>query len=341
MQSADRDSREGMVPWEPTRALAPAHPDEVFYSRGFLRCHPERWFPGFSGHWTPLAHSLGVDIKLVEAKPLMSYPSESRHGFVGTVDDERVAMLIDELSARNLLEAVSPGASETARGVLLEYLARRLLATLGLCWSGPESSVVKYEPEVDPFAVHGIGAVKFVAQINGKLVTVWLALGRVLLNRLDGLWRRQIQSSGRPGEGSTEVQLEVTQLAVPPSMLVDYVRSGTSVDLEVPVSDVVALRVRGKPWLAARLRAVRDRLAFEIVAGPAPGHAMPEGSTRLSICLGSCTLDSTTLAEVSQPGAIVETAIPLSNRALMLINNEKVGEAQLCIYEGRFALSVL
>jgi len=330
-----------MVAWEPARVLDPALPDEVTYSRGFLRCRPERWFPGFAGHWTPLGHSLSIELKAVEAKPHIGAPPNLQRGFSGTIDDEQVAILLDEISSRNIVEAIAPGASEIARGVVLEYLARRLLASLGQCWSGSETSTVKFEPEVDPFSVHSVAAVRFVFQINNRTVTVWFGLGRNLLNRLDGLWRRQVQSSTRAGDGNADIQIEVAQLAVPPSMLADYVRAGTSVDLEVPVSDIVSLRVRGKSWLGARLRAVRDRLGFEVLPGPAPIHAIPDGATRLSISLGSISIDSIMLQEVAQPGAMLETALPLSNKVSMLINNEKVGEAQLCVYEGRFALSVL
>ena len=78
-----------------------------------------------------------------------------------------------------------------------------------------------------------------------------------------------------------------------------------------------------------------------MLPGPAPIHAIPDGATRLSISLGSISIDSMMLQEVAQPGAMLETALPLSNKVSMLINNEKVGEAQLCVYEGRYALSVL
>ena len=46
--------------WDPQRALRKIDPAEVRYSRGFLRCRPEKWFPGCATPVLPRAHSLGV-----------------------------------------------------------------------------------------------------------------------------------------------------------------------------------------------------------------------------------------------------------------------------------------
>ena len=340
MQPAKGESKDGMVPWEPSRYLEQLGPEEVRYSRGFLRSKPERWFPGFAAHWMPLGHSLGVDFKVLDVRPLTTYPREFPIGFVGTVDNESIGLFLDETSAKNILEPITPGVLDPAREVVLEYLSRRLLSSLERCWSGPETSVVKFEPEGDPFSLSGVGAVRFQVQINGNPATVWLVLGRFMVDRLDGLWRRQIHSSSRQGDGNTEVHLEITQLAVPPSTLVEYVRSGTAVDLEVPAGDSIVLRSKGKGWLPAKLRAIGDRLGFEVQPGQAVTQSVPEGMTRLSICLGSISMDAAGLSEIAQAGAAVDTGLALSNRAVLLINNEKVGEASLCVYEGRFAISV-
>jgi flagellar motor switch/type III secretory pathway protein FliN len=37
---------------------------------------------------------------------------------------------------------------------------------------------------------------------------------------------------------------------------------------------------------------------------------------------------------------VLVTDMPLSERVNLVINQEKVGEGRLCVYEGRFALEV-
>ena len=65
-----------------------------------------------------------------------------------------------------------------------------------------------------------------------------------------------------------------------------------------------------------------------------------EGATQLSVEFGSLELDAAQLAELSQGGAILTTALPLAGLVNLVINQEKVAEARLCVYEGRFAIEV-
>lgn len=340
MRSAEGESKQGMVPWEPNRHLLQISPEEVAYSRGFLRCKPERWFPGFAAHWAPLGHLLGMDFRVAEVKPVISYPRDLAIGYVGSIDNEPMGIFLDDTAARFILDPALPGGSDISRELLLEYLARRLLTSLGACWSGPESSKVAFDSEADPSSINGVGAIKFAINLNGTTIAVWLVLGTYMVDRLDGLWRRQIQSSGKPSEGDSHVSLEVAQLAVPPSMLAEYLRPGTAVDLESPVTDSITLRIKGKGWVVGKMRAIGSRLGVEISSTQTTALKIPEGSTRLSLSLGSVTLDPGAMAELSQPGAVLDTAIRLSNRLAMLINGEQVGEAGLSVYEGRLAISV-
>lgn len=340
MRSAEGESKQGMVPWEPNRHLLQISPEEVAYSRGFLRCKPERWFPGFAGHWAPLGHLLGMDLRVAEIKPVISYPRDLPIGYVGSVDNEPMGIFLDDGAARFILDPALPGGTDLSRELLLEYLARRLLASLGACWSGPESSKVAFDSEADPSSIDGVGAIKFAVNLNGNSIAIWLVLGRYMVDRLDGLWRRQIQSSVRSNEGDTQVHIEVAQLAVPPSMLAEYLRPGTAVDLESQVTDSITLRVKGKGWVVGKMRAIGSRLGVEISSTQPTALKIPEGSTRLSLSLGSVSLDQGAMAELSQPGAVLDTGIRLSNRLAMLINGEQVGEAGLAVYEGRFAISV-
>jgi hypothetical protein len=294
-----------------------------------------------------MAHSLGVEIKVSAVEPVIfsgsgakSRPADLKLGYAATVDDEPFAIHLDGKSAQVLADAFVPRAGQPGMELTLEYLARRLLGSLATSWSGPESSVVQFNADNDASRISGAGWVKLELQINGSPATVWLLCGKVLVERLDGLWRRQVRSSARQHEHTIEAGLEIVQLAVPPAMLVDYTTSGTVVDLEIGVSDHVTLRSQGKPWMPARIFDVGGRFGVQIVSSPLPSAALPEGTTRLSIQFGTVRFDAATASELVQPGAMYETDLAVSDSVNLVINNEKVGSARLCVFEGRFAMTV-
>ena len=138
--------------------------------------------------------------------------------------------------------------------------------------------------------------------------------------------------------------LELAQLAVAPSMLAEYVKPGAIIDLEVALGDSLILRdgsgASAKAWLAARMLNVGGNLGFEVQPGPALLPPLPEGTTRLSIEFGSLQFEPGVIPEVSQVGAMWETSVRLGDKVRMSVNSERVAEATLCSYEGRFAVSV-
>lgn len=340
-QVSSESGSSGIVPWDPRRALRKVDSDEARLSRGFLRCRPERWFPGFPAHWLPLAHSLGIEFKVLEVKPVLGPPRGLKRGFFCSVDDEPLGIYLDDISSSVILETVVPGANSHAVDIVGEYLARRLLVSLESSWSGPESAVVRFETERDPLSVRTAGAVKFTVDVNGSHSVIWIVLGKMLVERLDGLWRRQIRSSAKSGDGQMDLQAEVAQLAVPPAMLVEYLKAGTIIDLEIPLTDQVTLRLDGKPWLPARMCDIGGKFGIEVLPGPVTSSTVPEGSTRLSIVASQCVTDGLQIAEIAQMGAYWEMETPLSDVVAMVINRDRVAEAKLCSFEGRFALSVL
>ncbi|RMG42586.1 MAG: hypothetical protein D6719_06105 [Candidatus Dadabacteria bacterium] len=341
MAQEETQEEVALQPWNPTEYLRKVDEWEARLSRGFLRCEPAKWFPGYATSWLPLAHSLGIEVRIRETKPVLSAPAGLDTAFAATVDDEPLGLFMDASSTRVLLDAVVPGASSQASDVVLEYLARRFISSLAITWSGPESSVVLFDSEINPRAIREAGAVKVTIEVNGNRIVLWLALGRVLVERLDGLWRRQVQSVSRLPHAEKLVRIGIAQLAVPPAMLGDYLKSGTIVDLEVPVSDTVVLRTEGTDWLPARLCEVDGKFGVEVVTGPVSPSSLPEGTTRLAIELGTENIPAGVSAELSQVGAIWQTAIPVADRVQLVINDEKVGEARLCVYQGRFAINVI
>lgn len=331
----------GLVPWDPNRSLRKVDPMEAQLSRGFLRCRPEKWFPGFATHWLPLAHSLGVELKVLEVKPVMAAPKGMELGFAASVDDEPLAIFLDPQSADGLLELVVPGAGQGGRAVVAEYLARRLVTSLAACWSGSEASVVRFDPALNPHNLRYIAAVKLTFSLNGNPCTVWLLAGKLLIERMDGLWRRQLCAASKEHPDSATVHLELAHLTVPPSNLADYVTPGTTIDLEQPVTDQLALVMNDSYWLACRMCNLDGVLGIEVTAASVAPALLPEGTTRLSIEFGTVQLSRDQMAELGQIGALWNTGVPLGDPVEMLVNGDSVGKATLATYEGRFAISVL
>ena len=333
----------GVQAWDPRRQLKRVDPREAQLSRGFLRSRPERWFPGFSAHWLPLAHALASDARISEVKPIASIPKGLDFGFVGSVDDEPIGMFVDRAEIDAFIEEVTPGGLLAAREVVTEYFARRFLASLAQSWSGPESSSVRFERDMQPNQVNVHGAIKVILTINTSQCIVYLGLGRRLVERIDGLWRRQVHSTAgsKTQTGKIPVSIELVQVGVPPQMLSDYLKQKTLVDLEVGVTDMCVLRSEGRVLMPARIVDVGGKIGCEITPGPVAATPQMDGATRLSVELGSVEIEGSSLSEYTQAGSILVTDLPLKDVVQLIINGERVGQAQLCTFEGRFAISVI
>lgn len=326
--------------WEPHRFVRRVDSAEAALSRGFLRSHPEKWFPGFGSHWLPLMHALGCEARISEVKPSMHRIIGDESVYAGTIDGEPVLLSVDAESARNIAEEIVPKARGRAADVVLEYMLRRLLASLAISWSGPQSSKVTFAGLVDPAVAKVAASVKISFVINTVTSTVRIGLGMHMAEQLDRLWRRQVHSSTRAVVDQAVMRLEIAQLAVPPQMLSDYLTQGTVIDLEVKASDSLLVRYGSKPWMPGRMVDVDGKFACEIVSGVPSASTVPEGTTRLSVEIASMQLDGALLAELAQPGAILTTDTPVGETVKLVINDDKVGEARLCVYEGRFAIEV-
>lgn len=335
-----------LLPWEPLRLLRKVSEREAGLSRGFLRCRPERWFPGVAARWLPLAHTSGAEIRLIEVKPVIAPLPKGASSFWGSIDGESVAMVIDAESAAVVVDMVAPESRSVARKLILEYIARRLFSGLAAAWSGPISSVFRFEAavgaETSPQEIidSGGGMVKVSLLINGKPAVWWMCLGPRFVLKLDGLWRRQLYSTSRVVVDEGAMHLEIAQLAVPPTLLEDYLQSGTIIDLEAPVSDRVTIRVGSKPWCNGRMCNVSGRLGVEVLPPPVSVPGAPEGTTRIYIEFDTYSVDSSAMAELAQPGAILDTGRVLTDRVFLVIDGQKVKNATLQIYEGRFAMTV-
>lgn len=340
IEASGFDDQSLAVPWEPRQLLRECDHGEIHFSRGLLRSRPERWFPGFAAFWLPLAHSLGVEVQLVEVKPILLYPPSLEYGYGAHVDGEPVGILFDSASARVIADAVAPGCDGHAEKVVLEYMVRRFIYSAACAWSAAESSRIEFDGSIDPFQQSAAASVKLTVMVNNNYCTVWTTLGKRLAERLDGLWRRQVHAQAKSENSQGTVHVEIAQLSVAPTMFVEYARPGAVIDLEIPVSDQLTLRLDGKSWMPVRMAANQAAFVFESLPGPAVQLEIPEGTTRLSIELGSFSIDAHAISELSQPGAIFQSELELTNRVAIVAQEKKIASGTLCAFEGRFAVVI-
>lgn len=338
--SAENDVR--VEPLEPEKCFQSVDEIEVALSRGFLRCAPAQWFPGLAAQWLPLSHSLVVELKVLEVKPELRVQSgiRTKACFEGTIDGDPLVLVLDEQSSRVLGDVMAPAATAHARSVMLEYLSRRIMTSFALSWSGAEASVFKFRSASSVLDFDYAGAIKLVVQVNNEVCSLWFLLGRRMVNVIDGLWRRQLVSQTKASDAEQECWVEIAQLAVPPAHVAQYVKPGTLIDLETPVSDKGVLRRKDGRASAIRICSAGGNLAIEMQGASSGMPPAGAGVTRLGVSLGRLTLDSSTLIEIQQAGALWDTGSPLGNSVFIVINGEKVAQGTLAVYQGRFAVQV-
>lgn len=329
--------------WEPRRVIREVSSREARLANGFLRCHPERWFPGFAERWAPIISVLGCELQVVEIKPTLVLPDESWQCFKGTIENEGLIIAIEPHSATLIADEVVPNVSSGIHTTLIvDYLVQRCMAVLGMSQTVSESAggmIFHGRCSSDDVAI--VAAVRLSLSLNSVPCSVVFAMGQDLVERMDRLWRRQVHSSARSvGDGST-LRFEIAQLGVPPHVLPEYVTKGTVIDLEVPVSDAVSLRIGSKLFMPARLVDIDGMLGCQTVQGVAPVLTIPEGTSRLSVEIAAAPVDHQMLAELGQVGAVFNTGRPIGNRVVLSINQDRVAEARLSVYQGRYAVEVL
>ncbi len=339
---ASADSVNDVEAWDPRRMLRSVTSLEARLSSGFLRCHPEKWFPGFASRWAPMISSIGCDLRVGEIKPTIVLPDSQTVCFKVLLAGEPAVIALDPQSARAISQEIAPiGDRSRNSTVLLEYFVQRFLACLGMCQAGLDLSSVTFCGRCVPTEVEISASVRFSLSVNSSPIVIMVGLGLKMVEVMDGLWRRQIHSSNRTAQGPGVVRIEVAQLGVPPQMLSEYLSKGTIIDLEVPVSDSVTLRLGHKPFMPARLVSVDGVLGCQIVQGSITNLAVPEGTSRLSIELGTASVEAMRLTELGQVGSVLTLSSPPGSTVSLVINQEVVATALLCVYQGRFAVEVV
>ena len=340
-------SGDELIPWSPESMLKSLSSDEARYSRGFLSAHPSVWFPNLAEFWRPLFHSLSADVLLRGFEKGFELPTALARTTVIEADGEPATIGMDRDTFEILAREIVPGCRAAAADVMVEYIERRLLSTLEKSWVGAEPLRLHYLAYDRRRKGTTAGVLGLMLEISGMPCTIWVAVGQRILERLDAEWRMMLlqrqkaKSKSLIADQIHSISVELIELAVPPAMLIDYMRSGTIIDLEIPVSDRVQIRVDDELWGEGQLCQFNGTFAVELAQTEVPARTFPEATTRVRIEIASTELDGQGLIEHSQQSAILITDTAIGARAALIISGEHVGDAVVGELDGRFALRVL
>ena len=343
---AEADVNE-IASWEPLDTLSSVDFNLVKYSRGFLRAEPEFWVRDFSSFWMPLFHVLDAKIENVRLSTQVEFPADLQRIVAVEVNGEIAVFGSYEPSVEALVEAVVPGCPQSGAPLVCEYLERRLLGTLAKSAKFELVQNGYYLPPEWNGDVEVVGTVVLSFEINGREVQFWIGLGRQIVERLDDVWRTEVirrspapKAAGK-GNDRAKITVELAELAVPPAMLIDYIRPGTVINLEVPVSPRVVVHLDGELWLEGRLAQYNGQFVVEVTNTKPDKRPFPDSTTRVQIRLFEFEIPYAALAEYSQPGAVLITRRPAEPRAGMIISGENVASAVVGHLDGNFVIEVI
>lgn len=340
------------IPWDPEVALRRYRMNEVRFSAGYLRADPRALFPTLASHWVPLFHSIGVEVNLVDVKSGLDFPEGLERIVPFQVDGEICVIGTSEEAQRIIVDAISPGCAGTAAELVLEYIERRFIATLSKAWAKSRAPLqCSYLAPGVYEAVEISGNIGLILEVGGLPVSVWLGLGPRVLERLDLAWRTDVVNNfslagshlrGDVGDSSLRsISLDLAELAVPPALLIDYIRSGAIICLERGITDLVSLKVDGSSWGVGTLGQFNGKFAVEMVDLNPVTEPQPPSTARVRIELAELELDREGILEHSQPGAVLLTGTPVTSTCSLVISGENVASAVLGTIGGQMALSVL
>lgn len=317
--------------------------DTIRYSRGFLRAGLAGFFPGLETRWLPLAHSFAHTLRVVGVTPMLSPDTSGQKLYLGSFEDELFAVGVEKQAYLSLAEVFASGATEAGAATIIEYLARRFIASLAMTFSASESFSCFFESEAEPSQLSPVASVELRVTANEIEIPLTIFAGERLVQVLDGMWRRHVRSQRRSGfEERQNITFELAQLAVAPEEITEYIRVGSVVDCEANLSGNLLLRLAGKEWKRGRLAVYKNGLAAEVlgeIVGPLP--QLPTGTSRLSINIAQKTATSDDLAEMSQDGAYVGIREVIGSELILTIHDSQVALAEALEFEGRLAYRVI
>lgn len=340
-------SDSSFVNWAPQGTLPRVSSNHVRFSLGFLRSDFSTWFGLFQKEWEPLLRSLGVSANLVEVNTGFEFPDHLSRITPVEVDSEIAVVGMDEIAEREISSKISLDIPESAQDLLIEYFERRLISTFSKGWTHSEKLECSFIAPEEAESAEVVGVIELVLSVNSTEFSIWFGIGPRLTEKFDRLWRAQVAKSGAllserdNTQAEYDVSIELSQLAVSPAKLIDYLRAGTVINLKDPIDVRVKLLMDDEVFAEGELCQFDGCFAVQITSTSPRVASIPEATTRVQVILAKTNLDKRAFLECHQEGACLLTDVPVSNIAFLRISGEDVAKANLGVIDGLFALNVL
>jgi hypothetical protein len=331
--------------WHPKDYLLNYSFAEAKYSSGFLRSKPQNWFPSIATQWLTLAHSLGIELSVIDCVPSLKPLDKIAHLFCGSLDGNLIGVGISDDLVKIISETELGFDSKIIDIYIYEYLCRRLFSSITIAWIGknvnsravflglpPEGS--KKFLEKHPYGV------QLVVKLGDQTGSVWLALSYEMVDEIDQLYRKQIKSVANVPSGKITIDCEIASLFIQEDQVFDYTKSGASVDLEIPLSDEVLIKINQKPIAIGRICTVDKFFAVEIVSKKVKPIIPTENHIEVNVRFPAIIIDSAKYAELLQLKSIIVSDNIASDHVTLTIDKEEIATASLKIYQGRLAVAV-
>jgi hypothetical protein len=281
-------------------------------------------------------------MRIISVVPSLEPTSDELRLYRGVFEDEEFGISITRSSYLSLSELLAPGSSEKGAEIVVEYLARRLIASLSMTFSASEGTDCFYLGNEPSNAFDPVASIDLQLVINQTELPFSILLGEKLAFFLDGMWRRHARTQFKSQyKGEQKIGFELAQLAVAPEALADYIRIGSLVDTETQLGSKLLMRLNGKPWRRGILALYKSGIASEVVGEPGPAPQLPTGTSRLSVNIAHKTLSAEEAAEMGQAGAYVGIRDDIASELILSVQDSPVALAEALEFEGRLAYRVI
>ncbi len=327
--------------WNPIEALKEVSSKEIIYSKGFLQSDPSKLCPSFSSFWNPFIENYFLDVEFIDIKKELNIPKNLKYLYKGSIDNEDIYVGYTEESFAYLGNVIIPEGNNQIINVVMEYITRRLLASLSFSWTASENSIIYFDKKCDSNSVNGEASINISLKVSGIHVNISIICPSSIVNTIDKLWKGQIQSSSKYRDiPEVSLGIEMAELAISPTMLNDYLSNGVRVGLEKIVNDNVIIKKDNKNFFKGKLLRSGNRLIVKILDLVESYQSPPSGMVSISIQLGTVVVPGYVLSELSQKEVLWDTGLELSNKVKIFVDHKYSAKALLASYDKQFAIEV-
>ena len=324
--------------WKPESLVALSE-REIRYANGFLRCNPLRWMGSVKAHWAALLESQNLELKFIEIKTSLATDFNYAQLWHASVNSFPLACGCDSATLDAIFSLASGNLRMAGRAVVLDYFGRRLLGTLAMSWNGPAFESFQFVRDAGSVTpTEWAASVHVRAEISGRQLNFCYFLSPYLLDVLDGMWIRQRLAAAKK-QGELTLSLELGDVELSSGELQKLSGSNKVLPFNNAGFETVQLVSRtDNVVFGGRLVRLGGVFGVQILSGTRSLPKPAEGNARLAFSLGQVKITAETYAEVSQPGALLKTEIPLTSRVAVVSAGTKYAEALIGQTEGRSVL---